>query len=161
MRKRSAYKPRAIITDVMSFVASGLKPLSTVGDEAVKLKLKNHDALNNLRSGKGTVADVDIVLVAMNMAEAIAKQTKLGIDWLPEIEAAQDAVGNMGDRGLATGRFVFRGPELTAVNLVMEVHDLQLDGCTVAELERSIKYTKAVIRGGGARRIGAQPETNK
>jgi hypothetical protein len=159
MRKKSSYKPRAIIADTLSYVKSGMKPLTSIGDEAVKLQVKNHDALNNIRMGTGTRADVDTVLTAMNIAEAMAKEAKLGIDWLDELEQAQDAVASMGERGLATGRFVFRGPELTKINLAMEVHDLQLANCTVAELERSINYTKAVIRGGGARRLGPSGET--
>ena len=142
MRKRSAYKPRAIIADVMSYVKSGLMPLTAVGDEAIKLKLKNHGALNSIRTGESTLADIDILIAALKMAAALARETKLGIDWLEEIDVARTFAENMFLRGVSTGRFVFRGPELTAVNLAMEVHDLQLDNCTVTQLERAIQYAK-------------------
>ena len=155
MRKKSNYKPRAVIADVMSYVKSGLLPLASIGDEAVKLKLRNHDALNKLRLGEGTHNDADIVLTAMNVAEALARDVKLGVDWLAEIDAAQEAVASLCERGLSTGRYVFRGPELVAINLAMDVHDAQLDACTVHDMERAINYTKAVIRAGGARRLGA------
>ena len=157
MRKRSAYRPRAIITDVLSYVKSGLQPLKVVGDEMLKLKIKNHGAMERIRTGISTPDDLDTLLAALNMTEALARDSKLGIDWLEEIEAAQAAAANMCARGLNTKRFVFRGPELTAVNLAMEIHDLQLDNCTVAQLERGIQYTRAVVRSGGARRITADP----
>jgi hypothetical protein len=35
---------------------------------------------------------------------------------------------------------------MTAVNTGMEVHDAQLDACTVAELERAMELVKSEIR---------------
>lgn len=57
----------------------------------------------------------------------------------------------MGKRGIALGdRFVFTGPELNAANIVMEIHDAQLERCTVAQMEiavseviKDIKHRKA------------------
>jgi hypothetical protein len=43
-------------------------------------------------------------------------------------------------RGLETGRFVFRGPEMQSVNLAMEVHDAQLEASSVKELEQMTDY---------------------
>jgi hypothetical protein len=78
---------------------------------------------------------------------------ELGADWRTEIRAAQDALFAMAQRGVATGRWLFTGPELTAVNLAMELHDAQLDACTVDELQKAIELSKRIIRAGKARVI--------
>jgi hypothetical protein len=41
----------------------------------------------------------------------------------------------MAVRGLETEKFLFRGPEMQAVNLAMDVHDVQLEESTVKQLE--------------------------
>ena len=37
-------------------------------------------------------------------------------------------------------RFLFRGPEMQAVNLAMEIHDAQLEQSTVKELEKMTDF---------------------
>ena len=41
----------------------------------------------------------------------------------------------LSSRGLETEKFLFRGPEMQAVNLAMEIHDLQLETSNVKQLE--------------------------
>ena len=43
-------------------------------------------------------------------------------------------------RGVETEKFLFRGPEMQAVNLAMEVHDRQLEASNVKELEKMTDY---------------------
>ncbi len=38
-------------------------------------------------------------------------------------------------RGVETGGFILKASELTAMNLVMELHDVQLDNTTVRDME--------------------------
>lgn len=146
MRKKSKYRPRAIITDALHYVLSGFKPLNQVDDEAVKLKIKNHDALLSLSSGNGSIEVLDVLIAAMNMAEAMIRTSKLGVEWATEIRQASESLHAVCVRGLNTGRFVCKGPELTALNIGMDVHDAQLDACTVAELDASLKLVKQEIR---------------
>ena len=77
---------------------------------------------------------------AFDMALCLVKvNPKLGADWTQELQAAKDAAYAMHDRGEATGRFLFTGPEMQAVKLGMTVHIEQLDECTVQEMEKAIK----------------------
>jgi hypothetical protein len=79
------------------------------------------------------------------MCEAYAVHGK-GKDWLPEINEAQDALYHMAQRGVNTEKFLFRGPEMQAVNLAMEVHDRQLEESTVSMLEKMTDFvTKQII----------------
>ena len=153
MRKRSKYKPRKIFSDPVTWVINGFKPMSESG-EAVSLKIKNHSALSDITQGQGDKNKVDVLIAAMNMAEALhIVNPQLGKEYAPEIKAAQDAIYNMAKRGVTKGRFVFTGPEMQAMNTGMEVHDAQLDACTIGELEAAIKYVYEAIKHRRARPI--------
>jgi hypothetical protein len=153
MRKKSKYKPRPILRDCMAFIKTGFEPVRNQS-ETLTLRMKNHASLEEITKGRANKGHVDIMIVALNMTEALAMvREDLGADWRTEIRAAQDALFAMAQRGVATGRWLFTGPELTAVNLAMEIHDAQLDACTVDELQKAIELSKRIIRAGKARVI--------
>jgi hypothetical protein len=143
MRKRSKYKPKGVRLDNMAWVQSGLKRVDEVSESAT-IKIRNHDAMNTLRLGTATKAEIDILISAFNIAEALAQQG-VGSDWMPELRAAQDAIYTLARRGL-TSRFIVRGDELTALNLAMEVHDAQLETVTVKQLEAAINFVNEMMR---------------
>jgi hypothetical protein len=137
----------------MAFIKTGFEPVRNQS-ETLTLRMKNHASLEEITKGRANKGHVDIMIVALNMTEALAMvREDLGSDWRTEIRAAQDALFAMAQRGVATGRWLFTGPELTAVNLAMELHDAQLDACTVDELQKAIELSKRIIRAGKARVI--------
>jgi hypothetical protein len=153
MRKKSKYKPRPVLRDCMAYIKTGFEPVRN-HSETLTLRMKNHASLEEITKGRANKGHVDIMIVALNMTEALAMvREDLGSDWRTEIRAAQDALFAMAQRGVATGRWLFTGPELTAVNLAMELHDQQLDACTVDELQKAIDLSKRIIRAGKARVI--------
>ena len=96
---------------------------------------------------------VDVLTEALNMTEALAR-LRIGVDWIDEIRQGQDAMLGMACRGVANdNRFVFTESELESVNLAMKVHDLQLNVCTVAELEKALSLVRDVIKRKRARVI--------
>jgi hypothetical protein len=144
MKKKSKYKPKGVRLDALNWVLSGLKPVSQVGDALVTLKAKNHSALTEVVQGRGNRDQIDVLIAALNMCEAYAIHGK-GKDWLPEINEAQNAIYEMASRGLETEKFLFRGPEMQAVNLAMDVHDLQLETSSVKQLEDMTDFVKKQI----------------
>ncbi len=153
MKKRSKYRPRRVILDPVSWVISGIKPVSSTS-EAVGLKIKNHQALLEITQGNGNRDSVDILIAAMNMSEALyIINADLGKQYATEIKAAQDAIFHMARRGVEKGKFLFTGLEMQAMNTGMEVHDAQLDTCTIAELETAIKFVYEAIKHRRARTI--------
>jgi hypothetical protein len=149
VRKRSKYRPKGVILDPINHVLSGLKRVGSIS-EGVTLMIKNHTALEAVRKGVGTREDIDVLIGALNMTEALAF-FKFGDDWADEIRAAQDALLELGRRGAETGKFILRGPELTALNVGMEIHDAQLQACTVIDLEKAMDYVTQCLRNGKAR----------
>ena len=157
MKKKSKYKPKGVRLDALNWVLAGLKPISECGDALTVLKAKNHSALTEVVQGRGNRDQLDILIAALNMTEAYAVHGKAE-DWRVEIREAQDAVFNMALRGVETGRFLFRGPEMQAVNLAMEVHDRQLEASNVKELEKMTDYVRHQILHKRARPIISKQE---
>jgi hypothetical protein len=152
MRKRSSYRPKGVIMDTMRHVLGGFTPVREHG-KATTLKIKNHQALTSMVAGTGCRDDIDILIAAMNVAEAMAITCELGDGYRTEITAAQDALLAMSRRGLERDRFLFTGLELTAMNMGMEVHDAQLDACTVGELEKALDFVARELLAKRARAI--------
>lgn len=153
MKKRSKYKPKGVRLDTMSWVMAGLKVVSDVPDAGVMLKIKNHSAMADMVQGNATRDTVDNLIAAVNVAEALAR-LGVGDDWAQEIFAASDAIRDMAKRGIERDdKFLFTGPEMQAVNLLMDIHDAQLDNCTVKQMERALEMVEKEIRHKKARQI--------
>lgn len=147
MKKKSKYKPRGIRLDNLSWIVAGMKKVGALPSAGVALKLKNHNSLNMILMGQGTREHVDVLIAAVNMSEALIRiRDELGVDWKDEIRQAQDAIYTMGKRGIEKNSFLFTGPEMTAVKLVMDLHDAQLDDCSVKEMEQALFIVNEEIR---------------
>lgn len=154
MRKQSKYRPKGVRLDTVHWVLSGMRPMR-IHDEATTLRLKNHAAMKDMVEGRATRDTVDILIAAMNMTEALSLvHRELGSDWKQEISAAQEALFTMAQRGVNRDNlFRFTGPELTAVNLAMDIHDAQIDKCTIKELEQAMELVRKTILNRKARVI--------
>ena len=154
MRKKSKYKPKGVRLDNLTWVSAGLKKVGSLPTAGTNLKLKNHEALEAVLKGYATRDHIDVLIAAFNVSEALYHvNPSLGEDWADEIRQAQDAIFTMSRRGLDLSRFLFTGSEMVAVKLAMQVHDQQLDDCTVRELEQAIQYVADRIRNKHARAI--------
>lgn len=147
MKKKSKYKPRPVRADNLNWILAGMKKVGSLPTAGVALKLKNREALDSILTGHGTKEHVDVLISAVNMSEAMIRiRDELGMDWKDEIKAAQDAIYTMGKRGIEREIFAFTGPEMTAVKLVMDLHDAQLDDCSVKEMEQALFIVNEEIR---------------
>lgn len=153
MRKRSKYRPKGVRIDTMAYVMSGLKKFDEV-EVAIDVRLKNHSAMESLRLGRATKDEVDVLIGTFNMVEGLCRlNDKFGQDWSKEIREGQDALLAMSRRGLQTGAFVCRLDELAAMNLVMQIHDAQLDSATVKDVELAVDIVNDDFRNKRARLI--------
>jgi len=145
MRKK--YRPKPIRTDTISYVLSGIRPFANV-TYGTTLRIKNHDALDKLRKGEADKQTIDILIGTYNVAEGLVRQG-IGDEYREELRAGQDALLAVARRD----RFILRPQELTALNIAMEVHDAQLDVCTVIELERALDIVQEDVIHKRARKI--------
>lgn len=139
MRKRSKYKPKKNLVDPLTWVLAGIKPFKEV-PTSVNIRIKNHAAMDALRLGKATREDMDVLIGAFNMTEAYARlRPELGSDWITEIRDGQNALLMVARRGVFSGQFTLKAAELVAMNLVIELHDAQLDQTTVRDMELAME----------------------
>ena len=145
-RKKSKYKPKGVRLDAVQWVINGFRNISETGDAVLHLKIKNHESLECLRKGEATRMDIDAIISAFNMAEALARM-QIGDDYAAEIKAGQDALLAVAKRGVSRDdRFVLKAEELTAINLVLEIHDAQLEITTIGELEKAMDIVVKEIK---------------
>lgn len=157
MRKKSKYKPKGVRLDVMTWVQAGLKTFASL-PVGLDIRIKNHAAMDALRRGDATKDDVDIIIGAFNMTEAYTIiNPEYGADWAEEIKAGQDALLAVARRGIKNNnRFILKAQELVAMNLVMEIHDAQLDKTNVREMELAMDAIDKIYKLRKARPIVEQ-----
>jgi hypothetical protein len=145
-KPRKKYRPKGVRLDATTWVINGFRNISETGDAVLHLKIKNHESLECLRKGEATRMDIDAIISAFNMAEALARM-QIGDDYAAEIKAGQDALLDVAKRGVnRDDRFVLKAAELSAINLVMEIHDAQLEITTIGELEKAMDIVTKEIR---------------
>jgi len=153
VRKKSKYKPKGVRTDNMTWVMSSIKPFREIS-AGTDLRIKNHDAMDKLRRGVADKADMDVLIGAANMCEGYMRlRDEFGKDWSAEIRAGQDALLAVARRGLDSNKFICKAPELVAINLILEIHDAQLEQSTVQDMERALAIVEKDQRHGKARSV--------
>ena len=153
MKKRSKYRPRIVLQNPLEFVLSGLKPVRDLPGIYIDVQLRNRTALEQIRKGIATKEDIDMLIGAFNITEALAIMGK-GSDWLDEIKQGQDALLDLSRRGVANGmRFIMTAKQWEALKLVMDLHEEQLAHATVYDIEKAHDFVQTIIRQGKARAI--------
>lgn len=139
------YRPRPQIQDPLTYVLSGFKLPER--SKTLKVQLINHGAMHSLTAGTGTRDDWQYVCNALNVAVVLAEMG-IGDEYLPQIKEAMAAHAECGKRLYVHGRAVYTGPQLTAVNLGVEIHDAQLEVANVAQMEKAhIEVTRRLHAG--------------
>lgn len=151
MRKRSSYRPRPQLPNPVAWIINGFKPITQAG--IVNVQIKNHQAIDALRKGIADREDIDTIIEAFNIAEAL-QRIGIGSDYKEDIRAAQDALFDVSKRGVNREyRFILKAQELVAINLGMEIHDAQIEVTTIEQMEQAINIVKAEIKNRKARTI--------
>ena len=152
-RKKSKYKPKGVRLDAVQWVINGFRNISETGDAVLHLKIKNHESLECLRKGEAQRIDIDTIIGAFNIAEALARM-QIGDEYAKEIKDGQDALLEVAKRGVGRDdRFILKAAEMSAINMTMEVHDAQLEITTIGELEKAMKIVENEIRARKARPV--------
>ena len=153
MRKRSKYRPKPVLQSPMDYILSGFKPVRELPGIYLDAQLKNRAALEQVRLGLATKEDIDMLIGAFNITEALAL-SGMGGDWKDEIREGQDALLELSRRGVARGmRFVMTAKEWEKLKLVMDLHEEQLAQATVHDIEKAHTFVYRVMAQGKARAI--------
>lgn len=131
-KPKKKYRPKPIYVDTMTYVKVGLAPPAQ--KFRTRIEIINHSAMHQLTHGKGTLSDWQEVAMALNTALVLAEDFGIGADLLTDFNAALEAHRMCGAR-----RFGYLGPELSAVNHALSLHEQQMGIATTAEHEKAMK----------------------
>jgi hypothetical protein len=129
----------------MGYVLESFTPISKLDRYFVDLKIKNHLALNNLTKGVAMRDDIDTLIQSVNIVEALYRMG-FGREYADDVRAGLDALHTVGVRGVTTGRFILKSEEMNALNIIMELHDAQLEVITLKDMENAIKLVNEELR---------------
>lgn len=149
MKKRNKkYRPRPVVLDTLSYVLSGMRPLAGLKDWYLHIQIKQRSALEAVRKGMASKDDIDVLMAMANMTEALAVNGK-GRDWMDEILASQEQLRLLAESGAKRGmRFVMNHQQWQALKDITDLHEAQLENCTVYDIERAYDYVEKRLRAG-------------
>lgn len=134
-----------MLQNPLGYVLESMTPVSQHDNFLIDLKLKNHMALANLTKGVAVRQDIDALIQATNMVEALYRMG-FGREYASEVRAGLDALHAVGVRGAESGRFILKAEEMNALNETMELHDAQLEVITLKDMENAIKLVNEELR---------------
>jgi cytosine/adenosine deaminase-related metal-dependent hydrolase len=136
MKKRSKYRPKGKLINPVAYVLESLKPVKSHDGYLVDLKIKNHGSMEALTKGNAGRTEIDLLINMGNTTEALYR-LGFGEDYGDVVEQGLDALHEVGKRGIETGRFILKAHEMSHLNLLMELHDAQMEVITVKDMERA------------------------
>ena len=137
MRKRSSYRPKPVLVNPLLYVLESFRPVRAHDSYLVDLKIRNHGAMSNLTKGLADRSDVDTLINMVNVVEALYR-LGFGREYGDVVKDGLDALHDLGSRGVQTGRFVLKAQEMSHLNLIMDLHDAQMDLITIKDMEKAI-----------------------
>ena len=145
MRKRSKYRPRPQLANPLGYVLESMVPVSKHESYLVDLKIKNHLAMATLTKGLATRTDIDTLIATVNITEALYR-LGFGREYAEVVRDGLEALRSVGRRGVESGKFVLKSSEMNALNLVMELHDAQMDLITIKDMEKAMNIVREEYR---------------
>lgn len=145
MRKRSKYRPRPQLANPLGYVLESMVPVSKHESYLVDLKIKNHLAMATLTKGLATRTDIDTLIATVNITEALYR-LGFGREYAEVVRDGLEALRSVGKRGFESGKFVLKSSEMNALNLVMELHDAQMDLITIKDMEKAMDIVREEYR---------------
>ena len=145
MRKRSKYRPKGIIRNPIAYVMESMTPVAQHDSYLLDLKIKNSEAMVALLRGDATKRDMDTLIAMSNIVEALWN-LGFGQDYKEVAIEGRVAILNIVHRAVTTKRFVPTGEQVKALQMLMELHDAQMDVITVGDMERALAYAHEQMR---------------
>lgn len=152
MRKRSRYRPKGVIQNPIAYILESFRPVASHESYLLDLKIKNSESMVALLHGKATKADMDILIAMSNIVEALY-QLGFGSDYKDVGVDGREAILKIVHRAVDKLKFVATGPEIGALQMLMELHDAQMDVITIKDMERALAFAKDEFRHKRATRL--------
>jgi hypothetical protein len=156
-KPRKKYKPKPNLQDPVGYLMEGLQSIRSKGPVLLGVQLKNSAAMSALLRGGATRADMDTLIAMSNISEAL-QRGGFGDDYYEVTTRGREALISIADRSARVGKFVPAGPEIGALNELMELHDAQMNVITVTDLQCALICVQREIAKGKALRLPGMGE---
>ena len=151
MRKKSKYKQKPVFVNPLAYTIEGAKLIAEEHPKYVtELKIKNHAAMLALTRGEATKRDMDCLIQMYNIMDAFRMLGIGGIE--QEIHKTGQSISSIASRP----KFLATGPEITAINTLMDYHDELFEHITVRQLELAVREIRKTLAAGKAERLGVK-----
>ena len=151
MRKRSNYRPKPVFADPLAFVLESNRLLKDHESYVLNWELKNIAAFSSLLKGEATKAEIDTLVAARNIVEALLVICGVKQDD-GTLARSACALIEICDR-YNQGKRALKAPEIQALRDMMQLHDELLDVVTVGQFEKALAYARKEIRAGKAQKL--------
>jgi hypothetical protein len=148
-KPRKKYRPKPVMTNPVTFAIESVKPLADHDSYVLNWKLRNTLAFGELLRGRANKKDLDTLVSARNICEALVVTLK-GADvdgTLTRSAVALIDICNRANKGMGTAT---KAPELQAIRDLMSFHDELLEAVTVGQFEAALAYARKEIKAGKA-----------
>ena len=144
VRKKSKYKPRQVLQNPLGFVLENITPITQHEDYLLNLQLKNSSAMERLLKGNATKKDMNTLIAMSNITEAL-QMMGFGTEYKEVGVDGREALIGIIMRAVKILRFTPTGKEIQSLNMLMELHDAQMDVITVKSMDEAINLAKKQI----------------
>ena len=134
-----------MLSNPLGYVLESLTPVRNHSFPLTELKIKNHLAMTMLVRGQAKKDDMDKLVAMCNMTEALW-ELGFGKEYQNVCADGRYAILSIVNRATQHGRFTPTGPEITMLNMLMELHDTQMEVITVKDMERALKLVQTRLR---------------
>ena len=146
-KPRKAYKRKRNLLDPVGHLLQGMRPVREHTSAILQVQIQHSAAMNSLMTGGASRAEMDILINMSNIVEGL-RDLGFGSEYKEEGVAGREAVIRIAQRFSTIGRFVPAGPDIIALNALMDLHDAQMEVIGVADMERAIDIVNAKIARG-------------
>ena len=142
---RKKYKPKGQLSNPVGYVLEGLAPVRSHDGFLRTLKIRNSTAMVALLKGFATQADMTTLVDMSNIVETLCSMG-FGAEYRAVSVEGRTAILNIIFRAVDKLRFIPTGPEIGALQALMELHDQQMDIITVKELDAAIALARQRLK---------------
>lgn len=142
---RKKYKPRGQFANPLGYVLEGMSSVRSHDAFLRTLKIRNSAAMVALLQGAATQADMTTLVDMSNIVETLCSMG-FGSEYRAISVEGRTAILNIIFRAVDKLRFTPTGPEIGALQALMELHDQQMDVITVKELDAAIALARQRLK---------------
>lgn len=144
-KPRKQYRPKPRMLNAMGHVLEGMESVRSHDSYLRTLKIRNSEAVLALLRGEATKVDMNVLVALSNMVEVFCAMG-FGKEYTDISVEGRTAILKIIFRAVDKHKFVPMGPEIKAIQDLLELHDQQMGIITIKELDNAIALAKKKLR---------------